>query len=149
MEHPVQELNHIDNGPGRKGIPGVSDTNELGYFGNIWVRSHHYKQAGDTNDGGHRHHFDHVTLLAKGSIRVEVEGFEPKEFTAPTFIVIKKDHKHNITALVDDVVYYCVFALRDIDGEVTDIYSGDNSPYGTVHDHVWELQNLDKKTSGV
>jgi hypothetical protein len=26
-------------------------------------------------------------------------------------------------------LWYCVFALRDENGEVTDVYSGDNSPY--------------------
>jgi hypothetical protein len=103
---------------------------EMGYFGNIWVRQHWLAKKGDDNGGGHTHHFDHVTLLAKGSVRVEVEGCEPKVFTAPTFIVIKKEHKHIFTALEDETLYYCVFALRDVDGNVTDFYSGDNSPYG-------------------
>ena len=71
---------------------------------------------------------DHVTLLAVGSVLVEMDGHEPKEFHAPTFIVIDKDHKHKFTALTDGVVYYCVFAVRDIDGEVSDLYSEDNSP---------------------
>ena len=102
---------------------------ELGYFGNIWVRQNILVYKGETNDGGHYHHFDHVSLLATGSVRVEVEGYEPKDFHAPTFIVIKKEHKHKFTALTDNVLWYCVFALRDVDGEVTDIYSGDNSPY--------------------
>lgn len=104
---------------------------ELGYFGNIWVRQNWLEKAGFTNDGGHTHHFDHVSLLAKGEVLVEVEGFPPKKFVAPTFIVIKKELKHRFIALQDDTLYYCVFALRDVDGNVTDIYSGDNSPYGT------------------
>jgi len=106
----------------------LSDVNQMGYFGNIWVRSHYFKKVGDTNGGGHKHNFDHVTLLAVGSVLVEIEGHEPKQFHAPTFIVIDKDHKHKFTALTDDVVYYCVFAVRDIDGDVSDIYSEDNSP---------------------
>jgi hypothetical protein len=105
---------------------------EMGYFGNIWVRQNWLAQKGDDNGGGHTHHFDHVTLLAKGSVRVEVEGFEPKAFTAPTFIVIKKEHKHKFTALEDGTLYYCVFALRDVDGHVTDFYSGDNNPYNSA-----------------
>jgi hypothetical protein len=123
---------------------------ELGYFGNIWVRSHYLLKKGDNNGGGHKHHFDHVTLLAKGSVEVEIEGYEPKTFKGPTFIVIKKEHKHKFTALEDDTIYYCVFALRDVDGEVTDIYSGDNSPYGAAPDdaHVVEaLKSLDEKTT--
>jgi hypothetical protein len=106
-----------------------SNVDQMGYFGNIWVRSHEFKKAGDTNGGGHTHNFDHVTLLAVGSVLCEVEGNEPKEFHAPTFIVIDKDKKHKFTALTDGVVYYCVFAVRDLDGNVTDIYSEDNSPF--------------------
>ena len=100
---------------------------QMGYYGNIWVRSHFLAKAGHTNGGGHTHNFDHVTLLAVGEILAEVEGKEPKQFKAPTFIVIDKNHKHKFTALTDGVVYYCVFAVRDLDGNVSDIYSEDNS----------------------
>ena len=135
----------------KRSMIGLSDMNQMGYFGNIWVRSHTFKKAGDTNGGGHRHHFDHVTLLAVGSVLCEVEGQEPKQFDAPTFIVIPKDNKHKFTALTDGVVYYCVFALRDVDGDVTDIYSGDNTPYNLLPDDEWErkqkLAELDKKTT--
>ena len=107
----------------------MSDVDQMGYYGNIWVRSHFFKKSGDTNGGGHKHNFDHVTLLAVGSVLVEVEGQEPKVFDAPTFIVIDKDHSHKFTALTDGVVYYCVFALRNLDGDVTsDLYSKENSP---------------------
>ena len=90
---------------------------ELGYFGNIWVRQNIIEKAGEFF-GGHKHKFDHVTLLAKGSIEVEVEGYAPKKFVAPTFVIIRKEHEHKVTSLTDDVIYYCVFALRDLDGEV-------------------------------
>lgn len=128
-----------------------SEVNELGYFGNIWVRSHKYNK-GQNNGGGHTHHFDHVTLLVNGRVQVEVEGHSPKIFTAPKFIVIKKEHKHKFTALEDNTIYYCVFALRDIDGNVTDIYSGDDSPYGSPEEHeLWieQLKELDKKTTHI
>jgi hypothetical protein len=90
---------------------------ELGYFGNIWVRQHTIEKAGDHRPG-HEHHFDHVTFIGRGKVLVEVDGYKPKEFEAPTFVTIKKDKKHQITALTDDVLYYCVFALRDENGEV-------------------------------
>jgi hypothetical protein len=106
----------------------LSDIDQMGYFGNIWVRSHTFAKVGDTNGGGHTHNFDHVTLLAVGSVLVEVEGYEPKEFHGPTFITIDKDHSHKFTALTDNVVYYCVFALRDLDGDVTNIVGDANSP---------------------
>ena len=92
---------------------------ELGYFGNIWVRQNILEKENESYPG-HKHYFDHVTLLVKGKVSVEVEGHDLKEFQAPTFIVIKKEHQHKITALTDDVLYYCVFALRDNDGNVVD-----------------------------
>lgn len=125
----------------------LSDLNEMGFYGNVWVRSHTYRKAGDTNGGGHYHRFDHVTLLVKGSIKVEIENEEITRFSAPTFVIINKDKKHKITALEDDTVYYCVFALRDIDGEVSDIYSGDNSPYHNISDEEhFQLKTLEEKT---
>ena len=101
---------------------------EMGYFGNIWVRQNELEKAGDSFDG-HKHYFDHVTLLVKGSVIVEVEGSSAKQFNAPTFIVIRKEHQHKITAITNDVLYYCVFALRNIDGEIVDEhFSGDHDP---------------------
>jgi len=129
----------------------IGDVNELGYFGNIWVRSHKLNKDQD-NGGGHVHHFDHITLLISGKVQVEVEGQTPKIFTAPKFIVIKKEHKHRFLALEDGTVYYCVFALRDIDGNVTDIYSGDNSPYGALDENevvIEQLKELDKNTTHI
>jgi hypothetical protein len=105
-----------------------TEHHDLGYFGNIWVRQNVLPKAGNIFDG-HRHHFDHVTLLVRGSVEVEVDGHPPKTFTAPTFVVIRKDHKHKVTALEDDVLFYCVFALRDVDGEVFDpVYSSKHDP---------------------
>jgi hypothetical protein len=102
----------------------------MGIFGNIWVRSHHYAKKGDQHRG-HYHHFDHVTLVATGGVLCNVEGETPKEFWAPTFIVIAKDKKHQFTALADDTTYFCVYAVRDKDGQVTDAYSDANSPYSS------------------
>ena len=115
-------------------------SHELGYFGNIWVRQHNLKYAGNFSEG-HTHKFDHVTLLTKGSVKVQVDGKEPKQFTAPTFIVIRKEQKHYIEALEDDVLYYCVFALRNIDGEVVeDIFGEQHDPMSAsdVSEDYWE-----------
>jgi quercetin dioxygenase-like cupin family protein len=114
---------------------------ELGYFGNIWVRQHSF-DAG-AKGGGHKHHFDHVTMLAQGKVRVQIQGQEPKEFTAPTFIVIKKELSHEITALEDGTVYYCVFAMRNVHGEVVeDVYGEQHDPSPLSHaaadDRYWE-----------
>tara|TARA_R110000868_G_scaffold218216_1_gene468432 strand:+ start:1231 stop:1605 length:375 start_codon:yes stop_codon:yes gene_type:complete len=112
---------------------------ELGYFGNIWVRQNILGLAGEAHDG-HEHKFDHVTLLVSGKVRVEIAGRDAKEFTAPTFIVIRKEHRHKITALEDGTVYYCVFALRDLDGEVMEIFGPEHDPEsaGGKNEGYWE-----------
>jgi hypothetical protein len=102
-------------------------TFELGYFGNIWVKQNVLELTGESFNG-HEHKFDHVTLLVSGKVSVELEGSDAKEFTAPTFIVIRKEHRHKITALADGTVYYCVYALRDIDGEVMEIFGPQHDP---------------------
>jgi hypothetical protein len=113
---------------------------ELGYFGNIWVKQNILKYEGDMGPD-HKHFFDHVTLLTKGSVEVHVEGKEPKKFVAPTFIVIRKEQSHRIVALEDDVNYYCIFALRNIDGEVIeDIYGEQHDPNSaqTAPEDYWD-----------
>lgn len=113
---------------------------DLGFFGNIWVRQNIIEKTGDSHPG-HTHYFDHVTLLTSGSVSVSVDDEEPKTFIAPTFIVIRKESKHTITALTDDVNYYCVFALRNIDGEVIeDIYGEQHDPKSgkAARDNYWE-----------
>ena len=116
---------------------------ELGYIGNIWVRQNYLEKAGD-KVGGHVHYFDHVSLLAKGSVEVRIDGREPHVFHAPTFIVIRKQHRHEITALEDDTSWYCVFAARDIDGNVEDIVDEKNEPWFVVGapDDFWDKRNL-------
>lgn len=122
---------------------------ELGFFGNIWVRQNTLLKKGDSFPG-HKHKFDHVTLLTKGSMSVQIEGHDPKEFVAPTFIVIRKEHNHKITALEDDTMYYCVFALRDLNGEAIqgDIFGQEHDPMSAspVPDDYWEKMNKLKHT---
>ena len=102
-------------------------TFELGYFGNIWVKQNVLELVGESFNG-HEHKFDHVTLLVSGKVSVQIKDNDPKEFTAPTFIVIRKEHQHKITALADGTVYYCVYALRDLNGEVMEIFGNQHDP---------------------
>jgi hypothetical protein len=120
---------------------------ELGYFGNIWVKQNVLERKGE-HFNGHEHKFDHVTLLTSGKLQVEVEGKEPKEFKAPTFIVIRKEQKHKLTALEDSTTYYCVYALRNLDGEVIEIFGEQHDPDSASarEDGYWEkvkkLENI-------
>jgi len=102
---------------------------DMGFFGNIWVRQNILDKTGQACDG-HKHSFDHVSLLTNGAVEVEIEGHPARQFKAPTFIIIRKEHEHKFTALEDNTNWYCVFALRDLDGNVSDLYSMQHDPLG-------------------
>jgi hypothetical protein len=84
---------------------------KIGCVANLYSRMMYFACAGDT-EYGHTHQFDHLTLLAKGKLKVTVEGVVT-EFTAPHMIYIRADKRHELVALVDDTVAYCIHALRD------------------------------------
>lgn len=91
----------------------------IGCVANLFSRMMRFEKAGDT-EIGHTHQFDHLTLLAKGKLKVTVEGVS-SEFTAPHMIYIHKDKVHELEALIDETVAYCIHALRDKDsGEILD-----------------------------
>lgn len=77
---------------------------------NLWVRMMHFEKAGDHNVG-HVHNFDHITLLSKGSVEVDVEG-NKTTFKAPHMIYIAAGKRHFLTALEDGTVASCLHALR-------------------------------------
>jgi quercetin dioxygenase-like cupin family protein len=85
----------------------------IGCVANLFSRMMRFEKAGDT-EIGHIHQFDHLTLLAKGKLKVTVNG-NSTEFTAPHMIYIHKDKVHELEALVDETVAYCIHALRDKD----------------------------------
>lgn len=85
----------------------------IGCVANLYSRMMRFEKAGDI-EIGHTHQFDHLTLLAKGKLKVTVEG-KSTEFTAPHMIYIHKDKVHELEALTDETVAYCIHALRDKD----------------------------------
>ena len=87
---------------------------------NVFVKMHHFLDAGDTHEG-HAHAFDHITLLAAGKVMMKNDNGE-KEFTAPHLIVTPKGIKHQFTALEANTVFCCIHAIRDGDG-VDDVAS--------------------------
>lgn len=91
----------------------------IGCVANLYSRMMHFEKAGDI-EIGHTHQFDHLTLLAKGKLKVTVEG-KVSEFIAPQMIYIHKDKVHELVALTDNTVAYCIHALHDKDtGDILD-----------------------------
>lgn len=100
---------------------------KIGCVANLFSRMMHFEKAGDI-ELGHTHQFDHLTLLAKGALRVTVEGVAT-DFTAPHMIYIHKEKHHELKALTDETVAYCIHALRDGNG-VDDIIDPASIPAG-------------------
>lgn len=90
----------------------------IGCVANLYSRMMHFRKAGDI-EHGHTHQFDHLTLLAKGRLQVTVEGVTT-EFTAPHMLYIRADKNHELVALTDDTVAYCIHALRTHEGDIID-----------------------------
>jgi hypothetical protein len=101
---------------------------ESGFVGNVWIAQHYMPKTGMEIDM-HEHDHDHASLLVSGSVDVNIEGQPIKRFTAPTFIVIRANMKHKIVAVEDNTIWYCVFALRDIDGNIINQFDESNAPY--------------------
>jgi len=90
---------------------------------NVFSRLMHFKK-GDVEEG-HKHIYNHGTLLSTGSVLVEMLDDDgvvigSKEFVAPTFLFIEKNKNHRLTALEDNTVCACIHALRDIDEDLID-----------------------------
>lgn len=56
----------------------------------------------------HSHEYEHITLIAKGSIRAWKDGEYLGEFNAPSRIIVPAHSKHTFETLVDDVLLYCI-----------------------------------------
>jgi quercetin dioxygenase-like cupin family protein len=100
---------------------------QIGCVANLFSRQMHFKKAGDL-EHGHTHPFDHLTLLASGSLRVTVNG-KTTDFKAPHMIFIKAEYEHELVALEDNTVAYCIHALRKGNG-VDDIIDPASIPAG-------------------
>jgi quercetin dioxygenase-like cupin family protein len=107
--------------------------------GNIYIRAGVIKKRGQKIKG-HKHNFDHVTIVRRGrmAIRslkddgtVEREVIKDDKSLNYGHILIKAGVCHELEALEDDTVYWCIYAHRDpITGEVIPTYEGWMEAYG-------------------
>jgi quercetin dioxygenase-like cupin family protein len=112
-------------------VPAV----KINFVSNLFVKQMHFLHAGDTEQG-HAHCYDHLTLLASGSLRLTALG-KTTDFKAPHHIYIKANVDHELVALEDNTVAHCIHALRDPDGS-GNIIDPASVPEGIVPDH-WPL----------
>lgn len=66
----------------------------------------------------HAHAYDHLSILAKGHVIVEMDGAET-EYVAPACLTIHAGKHHRIVAL-EDSVWFCVHATDETDPDKVD-----------------------------
>jgi len=88
-------------------------TTDFKIVDNVFVKMHLFNNVGDTHEG-HTHAFDHITLLAYGSVKMVHDNGEA-EYKAPHLIVTPKGIKHQFTALEPNTVFACIHAIREQD----------------------------------
>jgi quercetin dioxygenase-like cupin family protein len=66
----------------------------------------------------HAHAYDHLSILAKGDVTVEVDGVRT-EYKAPACINILAGQHHIITAH-EDSVWFCIHATEETDANKID-----------------------------
>ena len=91
---------------------------------NVFCRAMNFKSKGDI-EKGHKHLYDHATLVGAGSVRVDVYDDDnnitaSSIFKSPNMVYIRKDSVHEITALEDNTICYCIHAIRTVDQEIVD-----------------------------
>jgi quercetin dioxygenase-like cupin family protein len=101
--------------------------------GNNFIRPNHMKKAGDVIHG-HAHNFDHTSICMRGAVRVVGNGREvvlrsPTSNDGQCHILIKAGVEHEITALEDDTVFWCVYAHRTPQGDIVQEYTGWSDAY--------------------
>ncbi len=85
---------------------------------------------------GHQHKYDHVTYLIRGKVLRQIKETKDSEFIehifqAPCSMLIRANCFHKFTALTDDVIAECVYAIRDSNtGNVISNWDGSAGPYG-------------------
>jgi hypothetical protein len=107
---------------------------QIGSVANLFTRQMHFLNAGDI-EYGHTHDFDHLTLLAAGKLQITVDE-QVTIFTAPQMIYIAKDKKHELLALENDTVAYCIHALR-FGERVEDIIDPEMLPIGVALNAIY------------
>ena len=90
--------------------------------GNVFIRPNKLPKVGDVVHG-HKHNFDHTSIVFTGAVHVKAVlpngNVIERDFVAPSHFLVKADVEHEITATKDDTAFWCVYAHRTPQGEVS------------------------------
>jgi hypothetical protein len=77
----------------------------------IFIKQMFIESAG-TYIPTHAHMYDHVSMLARGSVRLWRDGVLIGDFVAPKGIDIPAKTKHTFLALEDSTTIYCIHNIK-------------------------------------
>ena len=79
--------------------------------GGVYVKELILEAVGD-EVLGHEHEFPHLSLVARGTVRVTVDGVST-EYTAPTALTVAAGKRHSILAVTSNCLWYCLHAVPE------------------------------------
>lgn len=95
--------------------------------GNIFIRAHQLARAGESIPG-HRHAFDHTTIVFTGAVHVKAVRPDgtvlERDFRAPAHFLVQADTTHAITAIEPFTEVWCVYSHRDPQGRISQVDTG-------------------------
>jgi hypothetical protein len=90
----------------------------------------------------HLHNYDHATFIHRGRVLVvasrevidddgtkRLVEVNRREYAAGEFVAIPANLIHNIKALEDNTVFFCLFSHRDFEGLCSQAYVGNAAAY--------------------
>jgi hypothetical protein len=95
----------------------VPDDIEFHSADGVFVKQMYLKEA-DILVGQHSHTYEHLSMLARGSVRVIQNGKFIGDFHAPAAINIPAHTKHMFLSLEPETIVYCIHNVSR-DGEVS------------------------------
>lgn len=110
----MSELEHLPATPENLQALGVSIEHHFG--GGVYAKEARIPAGRVLTQ--HRHKFDHLSILATGTVRVTVDGVA-REVTGPACLTIAAGKMHEVAALTD-AVWFCVHATDCADAEHVD-----------------------------
>lgn len=99
---------------------------------------------------GHLHHYDHLTVVRAGAVKVfwrkegEPESAERQSrvFRAGEFFTVMRDTYHRIKAVEVPAKWACVYHHRDRNGLIVEEYEGHDEAYAMREEGTPALQDV-------
>lgn len=107
--------------------PAIENMAAVAHFGKILCIRFEMPKIGESISQ-HAHLKDHLSILASGSVSVQINNDPPTTYVSPHIIYVPAYREHKITSLSDDTVWYCIFSTDMLDEEEKKLLDGTEMP---------------------